>query len=89
MPVSRPNFCPNYTRALRIWRAARHPKNATNSYTHARDSRFGPPPNPPWPTIAPPGLLRTVGRLYSTKNLVDVQSRHYSPKTLKISNPFF
>jgi hypothetical protein len=33
------------------------PKNATNCYIYAPDSRFGPPPNPPWPPIAPPGLL--------------------------------
>jgi hypothetical protein len=66
------------------------PKNATNCYYMcARDSRFGPlPNNPPWPIIASPGVLlcRAVpcAGCTCTKNLVDVQPRHYFPKILKI-----
>jgi hypothetical protein len=90
--ASRPHFYPHCTR---VWRAVRCPKNATttNCYAHARDSRFGPSPNHPWPTYYSTfGILLLLCRAAPcagcTKNLVDVQPRHHFPKILKISNPF-
>jgi hypothetical protein len=50
-------FCACDSSPCRALIFAQHPKNATNFYICARDSRFAPPPNPPWPPIAPPSLL--------------------------------
>jgi hypothetical protein len=68
----------------------RCPKNATNFHICARNSRFAPPQDTPWPAMAPPCVLlrRAVPHAGFAKNLVGVQPRHCFPKNLKISNPF-